>query len=95
MPQIDPARRARDATLRPPGPIRSVSFPFGVAMNSLLLFDVPPAPSSLTSVAPDFTSLEPWLLIGTGIAAGWVWGRYWHLHKDEQQQGARSNTSKQ
>lgn len=94
MPQINPPRRARGATLRPFGPIRSVSFPFALAMNSLLLFGVPPALSSLPSLPLEFRSFEPWLLIGTGVAVGWVWGRYWHLHKDEQEHGTRSNNSK-
>ena len=63
-------------------------------MNSMLLFGVPPAPSSSPSLVLNLTSFEPWLLLGTGVAAGWVWGRYWHLRKDEPQHGARSNTSK-
>ena len=57
-------------------------------MHNLLLLGVPPEPSSWPSLALDFTSFEPWLLIGSGIAAGWVCGRYFHLQKYEQQHGA-------
>jgi len=57
-------------------------------MIHLLLLGVPPAASSLPTFAAEFTSFEPWLLIGTGIAVGWVWGRYWHLHRGEHPHGA-------
>ena len=52
-------------------------------MLNMLLVGVSSAPSALPALATDFTSFEPWLLIGTGVAVGWVWGRYWHLHRSD------------
>lgn len=54
-------------------------------MNILLLFGVAFAPTSWPTLALDLTSVEPWLLIGTALAAGWVWGRYCHQQKWERQ----------
>lgn len=57
-------------------------------MLHLLLLGVPPAPPTLPTLATGFTSIEPWLLIGTGVAVGWVWGRYRRLDEGEPTHGA-------
>lgn len=45
-------------------------------MYNLLLLEVSHALASSSRLQFDFAALEPLLLLGIGMAAGWVWGKY-------------------